>query len=278
MIQNKAMLANLSISRWAARKTDKKVSKEVTQSHGATADSGDFRKSLVDKAHLQALQTSESTIRAFHYKLTLPWDDDGDRMLPSALFQEYTDQMRNFKLADEKLRREFFAIYPQLVAQARTRLGSMYDPADFPDPSRIPEKFGIKITMKPIPSASDFRVDINNEAAEEIREQITAENDAKFQAAMKECFKRVEKVVTRISETLHQEEPRIFDSMISNARDLVACLPGLNLTADPALEELRLQLDDMLVHPDSLRAQPHIRAKTADAADAILAKMKHYVV
>lgn len=277
MIQHRAMLTNLSISRWKARKTDKKVSKEVTSSHGATADSGDFRKTLIDKAHLKALTSSESAIRAYHYKMTLPWDDDGRRILPSQLYQAYTDAMRNFRVADMKLRQEFLALYPRLVSEARQRLGTMYDPADFPAAEVIPTKFDINISFEPIPNAKDFRVDVSDEAAEMIREQIAAENDVKFQAAMKDCFKRVHKVVSHISETLRQEDPRIFDTLVTNARDLVDCLPGLNLTNDPALEQFRVELHAMLPTPESLRASPHARAATADAADAILAKMKHYV-
>jgi hypothetical protein len=277
MIQNRAMLANLSISRWKARKTDKKVSKEVTSHHGAAADSGDFRKTLIDKAHLKALTSSESAIRAYHYKMTLPWDDDGRRILPSTLYSAYTDAMREFKRIDQKLRLDFLAVYPRLVSEARQRLGTMYDPADFPDVTVIPTKFDIKIAFEQIPDAKDFRVAVSDEAAELIREQISAENDLKFQAAMKDCFKRVHKVVSHISETLRQEDPRIFDSLVTNARDLVDCLPGLNLTDDPTLEQFRVELHAMLPTPESLRASAHVRTTTADAADAILAKMKHYV-
>lgn len=277
MLQDKAMLANLSISRWSARKTDKKITKEVTDAHGATADSGDFRKALVDKAHLQALMTSAGAIRAYHYKMTLPWDDDGRRILPSRSYQEYTDTNRAMRIADEKLRKEFVALYPSLKASAPKRLGTMYDPRDFPSEDEIIDKFGIKISLEPIPNADDFRVNVGDAEAQIIRAQITAENDVKFQAAMKDCFARLHSVVSHISTTLHKEEPRIFDTLVTNARDLVECLPALNLTDDPVLEDLRTDLLAMLPHPSVLRASPHTRKKTADAADAILAKMKGYL-
>jgi hypothetical protein len=276
MLHEKALLVNLSISRWGAQKTDKKVTKEVTRSHGATDDSGDFRKSLVDKTHLKALTASSSALRAFNYKLTLPWDDDGRRILPSKAFAAYTDGYRELRLADEKLVRDFISLYPNLVATARNRLGSLYDPADFPDPKTIKDKFGLKLSMENIPNADDFRVNVGDEAAAMIREQITAENDAKFQSAMKHCYERVQKMVSHISTTLHQEDPRIFDSLVNNALDLVDCLPMLNLADDPLLEDLRTDLKAMLPHPDALRTSEHTRAKTADAADAIIAKMAAY--
>lgn len=277
MLRSKAMLANLSISRWSARRTDKKITKEVTDAHGAERDTGDFRKALVDKAHLKALMTSAGVIRAFHYKMTLPWDDDGRRILPSRSYQEYTDTNRALRIADEKLRKDFIALYPSLKASAPKRLGSMYDPKDFPADWEIADKFGIKISLEPIPSAADFRVDVGDAEAKLIREQIAAENDAKFQAAMKDCYSRLHNVVSHISGTLHKEDPRIFDTLVTNARDLVKCLPALNLNDDPVLEELRQDLLAMLPHPGQLRTSATSRKKTADAADAILAKMKGYM-
>lgn len=276
MLQDKAMLATLSISRWAARKIDKKVTREVTRAHGATDDSGEFRKTLIDRAHLKPLMTSEGAIRAFHYKMTLPWGDDNERILPAKSFQQYTDTNRQLRAADEKLRRDFVALYPTLRAAAQNRMGTMYDPKDFPDTHEIADKFDIKISFKPVPAANDFRVDVGNEAAAQIRASINAENEEKFAAAMKHCYARIHEVVSHISDTLHKEEPRIFDTLVTNARDLVDCLPALNLADDPKLEELRLELLAILPTPGALRTSPHTRKKTADAADAILAKMAAY--
>lgn len=276
MLQDKAMLATLSISRWQARKMDKKVTREVTRAHGATDDSGEFRKTLIDRAHLKPLMTSEGAIRAFHYKMTLPWGDDNERILPAKLFQTYSDTQRQLRAADEKLRRDFVALYPSLRAAASTRLGSMYDPKDFPDPHEVADKFDIKISFKQVPAANDFRVDVGNEAAAQIRAAINAENEEKFASAMKHCYARFRETVTHISDTLHAEKPRIFDTLVTNTRDLINCLPALNLADDPKLEELRLELLSILPTPGMLRTSPHARKKTADAADAILAKMKSW--
>jgi hypothetical protein len=275
MLQNKAMLSCLSISRWSARKTDKKVTREVTDAHNAANDAGDFRKTLVDKTYLKALTTSASAMRAYHYKMTLPWDDDGARVLPSRSYQDYTHTLKAMRQADEKLVNDFVALYPQLMAEAPRRLGSMHDPKDFPPPEEIGSKFGLKISLKPIPSADDFRVDVGDEATALIREQIKAENEEKFHAAMQDCYLRVQKVVGHIASTLRQEDPRIFDTLVTNARDLVDCLPALNLTEDPMLEQLRIDILAMLPkNADVLRNSDLARVRVADEADAILAKMQ----
>ena len=278
MLHSKAMLASCNIKRWNPRVLDRKVSKEVQKQHNAAADAGDFRKQLVDKEMLAALTTSASTIRELHYKLTLPWDDDGARILPAASFQKYTDQMRALKAKDEQLRYDFFQVYPQLVASAPKRLGSMFNPADFPAPHDLPSKFDVKLTFKPVPKEEDFRLDGGDEAASILRNQLKAENDERFQAAMKSCYARLHDVVAHLSTTLHKEEPRIFETLVTNATDLIDCLPDLNLAGDQNLEQLRQELRALLpAHANAFKNNPVLRKKVADEADTILARVKEYM-
>lgn len=275
-LQERAMLATLSISRWTARRYDKKVSREVDDQHGAQ-NGGRFNKILIDPAHTKALQASANTIRENHYRMTLPWDDEGPRLLPAKLYMKYVDVMRGLRTQDERLCEAFFALYPQLVTAAKNRLGSLYDPSEYPTPGEVRAKFNIRISMTAVPSASDFRVSVSEEAAKEIRTSIAAESAAKFEAAMKDCYRRLHEVVERIHSTLTKEDPRIFDTLMTNARDLVNCLPDLNLTEDSKLEELRSDLGKILVSPDALRANKQLHKGIADEAAAILEKMKGYV-
>lgn len=277
MIQQRAMLANCSVKRWNPKVLDRKVTNAVQVQHNASSDSGEFRKALVEKAAIKALNTSAGAIRQLHYKLTLPWDDEGDRLLPSKTYQKYCDEMRTLRFEDERLRREFIALYPQLLAAAPARLGTMYDPADFPDISELPARFDMKLTFKPIPDAEDFRQSVSTEAAEELAAALMAERDEKFQRAMRDCYKRVEGVVSRLSETLHKEEPRIFDTLVTNAKEIVDCLQDLNLANDPNLEEIRESLSAMLPrNANVLKADPELRKQIANDADALLAKMVGY--
>ena len=277
MLQQRAMLASVSVKRWSTNVHDTKVSKEVDIAHNAS-NAGRYTKALVDKAHVKALSTSAGNIRAFHYAHTLSWDDNGDRILPAAAFQKYTDGLSLLKQEDEKVRREFFKLYPALVAAAPARLGTLFDARDFPAPADLPSKFDVKINIKPVPDAKDFRVDVSAEAIEEIRASIVADEQTKLQGAMKECYTMVHEVVEHISTTLKKEDPRIFETLVTNATDLVDRLEFLNITGDPVLEQFRKDLGGML--PKSAKAfkhNPELRAQVADEADTLLAKMKGYV-
>ena len=91
MISDKAMLICLHITMWTARKHDKRVSEEVAQSHEATTNAGRYNKHLLDQAEkLEELRTLAGQIRQYFYKVTLPWSDEGYRLLPSHLYFEFT--------------------------------------------------------------------------------------------------------------------------------------------------------------------------------------------
>lgn len=277
MLQQRAMLACVSIARWTASKNDKKVSDEVDANHGADK-AGRYTKLLIDKSHIKALATSAGNIRKFHYGLTLPWDDEGPRLLPAKSFMKYNDGLRKLTAEDERLRNEFFKVYPSLVAAAPARLGTLYNASDFPAVSELPKKYDIKVVINTVPNAQDFRVDVGNEAAEQIKASINAENDLKFQMAMKSCYQRVSEVVSHISSKMKEEDPRIFNTLVTNAEELVSCLVDLNLADDPQLEQIRCDLKAMLPRSaQALKDDPVRRKQMAEDADAILEKLKGVV-
>lgn len=273
MIQNRAMLVDLTISQWTATKHDKAVSTEVERNHAAK-DAGRYNKRLIDKAHLAAVNTLANQIRSAHYARTLPWTDKGQRLLPSDLFMEYRQEMASLKAQFDRAVIDFVNRYPQLVQDARMRLGTMYDPADYPSPNDIRNSFHIALDFAPVPDAQDFRVDVAAEAQEEIRRQITEAVQARQVKAVKDCWARVREVVGRIAEQCSKEKGRIHDSLMENAQTLVDVLSGLNITKDPALTDVEQEIRSLIVSPDALRNNPATRLRVATGAADILAKVQ----
>ena len=93
-LSSRAMLCSLSISMWSARKHDPDASQEIAQRHGAQADAGRYHKVLLPKAALAEIQKIVSDARQEHYFMTLPWDDNGYRVLPAAAYMDHTEKMR----------------------------------------------------------------------------------------------------------------------------------------------------------------------------------------
>ena len=269
MLQDKSMLVDLVIRKWTATKHDKAVSSEIEKAHAAH-DAGRYNKRLIDKAHTATIETLAGQIRKYHYTRTLPWTDKGQRLLPSALFLEYRQDITSFKAQYLKARDEFLVLYPQLVTAARNRLGSMYDPQDYPSVDELRSQYNIELEIMPVPNAADFRVAVDNEVRDEIREQITNAVQERQAAAVKDCYARMREVVGRISEQCSKEKGKIYDSLMENTEDLVDVLGGLNITGNPTISQLEQDIRGLLTPVDTIRTSPTARKRVADTASDIL--------
>src|ERR1700758_1805880 len=93
-LSTRAMLCSLSISMWSARKHDPEASEEIAFRHGARPDAGRYHKVLLPKEALAEIQKIVSEARQKHYFVTLPWGDDGYRVLPGAAYFDHAIKMR----------------------------------------------------------------------------------------------------------------------------------------------------------------------------------------
>jgi hypothetical protein len=270
-LQTQAMLITLSVSCWTARKQDKKVAAEVEAAHNAR-DAGRYNKMLVDKIHLDPITQFAGQIRSYHYKMTLPWMDNGARLLPSKLFMEYSAEIRKMKLQYQALVNDFIIKYDATLRQdARQRLGTMYDADDYPEGYELRNKFDVETDIAPVPDGHDFRVDVGDAERDRIGREIAGKVAERQAAAQRDAWVRVRETVSLIQLRLSADRARIHDSLIENARDLSRLLPGLNVADDPQMDRVCSAITErLLVDPQGLRNSRSARIRVASAAAEIL--------
>ena len=273
MFDKRAMLVELTIRQWAARKHDKKVSREVDQGHGAK-NAGRYNKQLIAKDALEPIAKKASAIRLFHYARTLPWGNNGQRLLPAKFFLDYRNELVKHRDEFNRLVDTFMSSYPQLVSDARTRLGSLYDPNEYPPATDVRLSFGVEFDIFPVPTAGDFRVDVANEERSEIAAQIEAATQERQANATKACYIRVRDVLQRMKQQCVAGKTRITDSLIEDTRDLTDMLDDLNIGDDPELTRIASEIrKDLLVDADDLRRSPKTRQAVGDRAAELLDSM-----
>jgi hypothetical protein len=277
-LTNKAMLVRLSISQWTAKKYDKKVSKEVADKYGTDQERGRYNKVLVAKAELEKINKAASAARTFHYEQTLPWQDDGARILPSANYMHYTQAMRELRREFENAVSTFIDNYSSLVDDARWQLNGLFNANDYPALNRIGKKFAFEVKVDPMPTAADFRVDLQATEVDRIRQEIEHRATQATNEAMQDLWNRLHDVVSKMAERLGTKDAIFRDSLVENVHDLVDLLPRLNLTGDARLEALRQEVAAKLTRhgPQTLRENRQARRETARAAEDILQAMAGY--
>lgn len=280
-IQSRAMLASLRISKWAATRMDKKVTEEVAVKHGVNSKrAGHYRKNAVDTEHAsyRAVGSAISSLRVRHFYWTLPWGEEGQRILPAANFDKYSADMRTLRVQFDAAVAQFCTDYPGLAQKARSELGTMYDPSDYP--RDIGAKFSCEVNIMPLPDANDFRVDLPDDAIEDIRANITKELQRTTNEAMRDAYSRLFDHVHRIVEKLGNPEAIFHSSTIELLRELCGdVLPGLNLTGDAQLEDFRTRTLQMLdgVDAEVIRDMPEKRRDIAAEASKIESDMAAFM-
>ena len=277
-ITEKAMLVRLHIKQWSARKYDKKVTNKVEETYNAQ-NSGRFNKRLVAEEAIKAVGKTANAARIFYYENTLPWGDDGARILLAKNYLTYTGKMRALKSGFEEAVSKFLSNYAALVEEARKTLNGMFDPEDYPRESKIKTKYGFEVSVNPLPSEQDFRVALQAEEVDQIKARIHARNQSAYQEAMKSVWDRLYKNVKHMADRLHDSEAKFKNSLVSNLCDLCALLPRLNLDDSKELEEMRCEVEEKLcrVEPKELRDNKKIRSQVATDASEILDVMKGYM-
>ena len=287
-LATRAMLSGLRLTMWTARKLDKGATADVHTANGAAADAGRYNKALIAKDALAGIVTAANAARAAHYARTLPWLDDGARILPALAFDPYTAEMRRLRVDFETAVATFVDAYPAFVAAAQSRLGKLYNPADYPAASEIRDRFTFAVRVLPMPDARDFRVELADSQAADVRAAIEASTREALETAMADAWRRITETVGRMAEKLRGYKPATMtdkaegvfrDSLVQNVRDLVGVLPSFNLTADPVLADIIARMERDLCGEDAavLRDEDEIRAETARAAESILADVSAYL-
>ena len=89
-LSSSALIVNLSMSVWTGRKLDQRVSEEVDQQNSTKTRAGNYNKNLLaGSGKLEEINKVASAIRTWHYTVTQPWGDNGDRVLNMASFIDY---------------------------------------------------------------------------------------------------------------------------------------------------------------------------------------------
>jgi hypothetical protein len=255
-ISSSALLVELNISVWPASKLDREVTDKVNNDASAVRGASQTKKNLFAGTSLRKdISDFAARVRLYHNKHTLPWADKGERMLPTALFMDYKQTMNGFEQTFNMMCDNFYIEYPRLVTEAPTNLGTMYKAEDYPDLTDVMLKFGFRRTVKPVPEAGDFRLDIPAYDLEEMRSEFIAQQDNKLAEAMREPWDRLHEMLVGISKKLTDVEgddskKRYHDTLISNPIELCELLTKLNVTNDPKLEEARRQLEVAMVSAD----------------------------
>jgi hypothetical protein len=279
-IASSSLLVELSISCWTARKLDKKVGMEVDVFKNTKVKAGNYHKHLLaGSPALEAVTKYAAQARLWNNMNSLPWSDNGQRIVTAQqFFNGYKAQLDQHKENFEELVANFIQQYPTLISAAAFHLGDLFDREEYPAAELIANKFRFSYAVSPVPTAGDFRIDINEQAKAELAQQYTDHFNQRLSHAMRDIWDRLHDCLTHMSDRLTdgQDGKRkgFHSTLVSNAKELVGLLSRLNIANDPKLELARVELNRAIdgVDYEELKESDAIRDDVKRKVDSILAK------
>ena len=241
---------------------------EAADSFGAEGSYLSAAKKLLDTKHpaFKAVTAVRGRALSLWKGLTLPYPEPGIRLIRQADIAVFDVQMTTLKAELEEAVEQLNQRYAELKAAARSRLGRLFNAADYPE-----SLVGLFAADHDFPSVEP------PEYLRELSPALYRQEQARVQQRFTEAVRMAEeafcaefaKVVSHLTERLTGSEdgkPKVFrDSAVENLGEFFQRFRSLNVGSDAELERL---VDDAQrivrgVEPQTLRDNSILRQQIA---------------
>jgi HAMP domain-containing protein len=219
--------------------TDQKA--QAAESFGAEGQYLSAAKKLLDTSHeaYQPVSSVRNQIVSYWKGLSLPYPEPGVRLIKQDEVQALNERMGQFReelnAAVENLDRHF----ESLKAAARERLGSLYNPSDYP--ASLTGLFAVEWDF-PSVEPPEYLLRLNPHLYQQERERISARFDEAVKLAEEAFISEFSKLVSHLTERLSsgaEGERKIFrDTAITNLTEFFQRFKSLNVRSSTDLDRL----------------------------------------
>ena len=283
-LASSALIVSVEVNVWTATKQDRQISNEVTTLKNATSESGKFTKNLLSNSPKhKALLNHRQTVYNWLQRCTYDWAGKM-RLLPQIGLEKFMKEFNELDKDFKALYQDFKAGYPSMVSDAAFKQGDMFDRTEYPEPDLLDTKFRMRLLVTQVPK-SDFRSSISSVIADDLTSQYEDQVKEIIERAMADASERLVLFASRISNACTEAESnddgkvkrkKIYESTISQAKEICDTLKAFNLTNNAEIETARAQLEAALdgVSLEDLRESSYVRATVKESVDDMLSKFQ----
>ena len=247
---------------------------QAAETFGADAPYLSAAKKLLDTGcpAFRAVTSVRNRTVAYWKSMSLPYPEPGVRLIRQDYVEPFNERMTHLRDAlheeVEKLDREL----PQLRQAAEARLGSLYDPADYP-----PTLIGLFALDWDFPSVEppDYLLQLNPSLYEQERRRMMSRFEEAIsmaeQAFIEELGKLVGHLVERLNGTTDGKSKIFRDSAVSNLQEFFRQFRMLNVRSNAELDRLVETAQRMLqgLGPQQLRDSQSLREQVVSRLSTV---------
>ncbi len=237
---------------------------QAAESFGAEGEFLSARKKLLDTRHpmYRAVTAVRGRVLAYWRGLTLPYPEPGVRLIHQERIEGFHQEMLDLRRQLDEAVARLDAHYADLRAAARRRLGSLYNPADYP-----PALQGLFAIDWDFPSIEppNYLQQLSPALYEQERARVAARFEEAIQLAEQAFVSEFAKLVSHLSERLSgtaDGDKKVFrDSVVTNLVEFFDRFRSLSVGSNEQLEELVDQAQNLVrgVGPQELRDDAGLR-------------------
>jgi len=267
-IASAAMLVELSISQWTAAKKDKGATEDLLRQYNAKAGTVNARKELLAGVkELADIKSFVARARGIVTGSTLPWTDTGIRLLPTASYFKFHEQVTGLQNEFDTLVESFLSTYQWERDKAQATLGGLWRSEDYPSVDAVRRKFAFRIHYMPVPDTGDWRVEVGQQGNDALKDHYQNYFDSRLKLITGDVYEKFGEKVTRLINSMdwtEGEKPkRMYQTTFDAVCELVDIMQDFNLTGDTTMEALRKQLATVMdgVSLESIKEDHALRAQ-----------------
>jgi hypothetical protein len=283
-LRRTAAAARVSLRWWGThRRLPAHQKEEVGAGYAADARFLTAGKKIIDTRHEAFRRLPSVTTRLVNYwrGLTLPFTEPGIRLIRQADIEPFVHAMQGFRDELAQAEGDLDAVFDNVKADARRRLGRLYDPADYPPAVR--GLFGVDWDFPSVePPAYLMRV------APEVHEQESRRVAARFEEAVRlaeqafaaEFAGLLSHLAERLSDGPGGQRKVFRDSAVTNLTDFFQRFRNLNVRSNAELDALVTQAQGLVrgVVLHDLRADGSLRRQIAESMAQVRERVESLIV
>ena len=247
---------------------------QAAESFGAEGQFLSAGKKLLDSKHpaLRAVNAVKHEVVTYWRGVSLPFPEPGIRLIRQQDVSAVQVQLTTLKVelveAVEQLDQQFDA----MKATARERLGSLFNPTDYPDSLR--SLFDVSWDFPNVEPPS-YLQQLSPELYRQESQRVSARFDEAVQLAETAFIEEMSRLVSHLTERINGSEdgqPKVFrDTAIENIREFFQRFRELNVHSSEQLDQLVEQSQRILsgVEPQALRDTAQLRQRVAGELSAV---------
>ena len=277
-LRNKAITVRVKRSMYTPTKYDKGATAAAEAAIGAHKAGKYTKKLLRGCKELRDCQHAFQDVYTYATQNTLPWMDEGVRVLPNANYIEFAAELGRLRSNAMAKVEALYRVWDSEIVKDKGYLGGMWDLTDYPTKEEMRQKWDIKVMFAPVATAEDFRIDMDEDDKEALNNAINDVEKGATGYLMKEILAPVMAMAEKLAVPIGSEGAIFRDTLVHNVKDVCKRAKKLNINNDARIDEIIKDIEDALVSitPQTLRESDQVRATTQKRMDAVSKKLNQW--